>query len=101
MQLFEEITLSAGEQVTPPAPGIRVSPNPVNDVARLELNLPMAGEYQFVVYSQAGKLVWTSAASLSAGISNFQIPTENWQAGVYFLSLNSTNSSKRVKILKL
>ncbi len=101
LHLFEEITLSAGEQVTHPATGIRVSPNPVTDVAQLELNLPMAGKYQFVVYSQTGKLVWTSAATLAAGISNFQVPTENWQAGVYFLSLNGTNISTRVKILKL
>jgi hypothetical protein len=101
LQLFEEITLSAGGLQSQSAPGIQVCPNPVNETAQLELNLPGAGAYQFVVFSQSGKMIWSETAMFPAGISNYQIPTGKWPPGAYFLSLHAANSHKSVKILKL
>lgn len=101
LQLMEEITLSAAGAQSQSAPGVRVNPNPVRGTAQLELNLSDAGTYQFVVFSQTGEMIWSATATLPAGSSNYQIPTENWPPGAYYLSLKSDKSHKTVKILKL
>lgn len=101
LKLLEEITLSSGEPGTPTGPALRVRPNPVSAFAQLELSLPTAGKYQLTVFDPAGQLVWSSESNMPAGNSTYQIPTELWQAGAYFLSLKGANNSQSVKILKL
>ncbi|MBK8428958.1 MAG: T9SS type A sorting domain-containing protein [Lewinellaceae bacterium] len=101
LRLFEEITLSSGDEQVSAVPLVSVSPNPVSDVAQLELNLQQAGQYQLTAYNLSGSSIWSSALNLPAGISNYQIPTENWEAGTYYLSVNSMKYRKIVKILKL
>lgn len=101
LKLFEEITLSSGEEEVSSAPLANISPNPVSDVAQLELNLPLAGQYRLNAYNLSGRLIWSSEAALPAGISKHQIPTESWEAGTYFLSVNGKKYSQIVKILKL
>lgn len=101
LKLFEESTLSAGAAQSQPAPGIRVSPNPVIETAQMELDLPTAGTYRLAVFSSSGKLFWSASAALPAGNSTYQIPTEKWPPGAYYLSLDGGNSHKSVKILKL
>lgn len=101
LRLFEEITLSDGEEEITSAPLASISPNPVRDAARLELNLQHAGQYQLTAYNLSGELIWSSERTLPAGISTEWIPTENWEAGTYFLSVNGMKHRKSVKILKL
>ncbi len=101
LRLFEEITLSSGEKEISSAPLAGISPNPVRDVAQLELNIPLAGQYRLKAYNLSGRLIWSSEPALPAGISKHQIPTDSWEAGTYFLSVNGKKYSQIVKILKL
>lgn len=100
LHLDEEITLSSGE-VDASEPSIRIFPNPVTDVASVTCALPNSGEYQLSAYNMAGKKVWSMTQIFPSGNNNYQIPTEKWPTGAYFISISSEKWSKIVKILKL
>ncbi len=101
LQLMENITLSDGGNVPQTATTIRVLPNPVTDMAQVQMNLPDAGKYQLTVYHQTGKLQWMSEQNLPAGESNHTLNSQDWPPGIYLVSIISPKYSKTVKILKL
>lgn len=101
LQLLENITLSDGGDVAQTAAALRVLPNPVDDMAQIQINLPNAGKYRLAVYQPSGKLQWMTEQNLPSGENTSTLNTENWPSGIYFVTITSPKYSKTVKILKL
>ncbi len=64
-----------------------VYPNPAQDITTLQLHLYQPATFQADVYSTDGRLLVSIQAPrfLEAGDHAFQLPTEGWLAGLYFV----------------
>ena len=68
-------------------------PNPVTDV--LYLRFAQEGNYEVQISNASGKLIETCTLSQKTRIS-----TEEWEQGIYFISVNTENLSVTRKVVK-
>lgn len=100
-------TLKLTEQSVTPAPDLadapvqmKVWPNPVSDIARVEINTAQAGQYQFRVVDISGKTVWQQTQRLSQGATRLEIPAAVWAPGMYCLEAVSGDARQVIKLVR-
>jgi hypothetical protein len=67
---------------------ISIYPNPFSSL--LILNFEQTGNYDLVVYSAQGKMIQTEMVTTS----RFELNTENWNTGLYFIQAMDRNNGK-------
>jgi len=81
---------------------ITVAPNPVSGEFKFSFALPNSGTLRIAVYDNQGKVVYTIFRErMSPGEYDFSIDSTDWPAGVYRLSLESSEGVSTVSIVKL
>ncbi len=100
-------TLKLTEQSATSAPDLagasvqmKVWPNPVSDIARVEINTAQAGQYQFRVVDISGKTVWQQTQRLGQGASRLEIPATAWAPGMYWLEAVSGGARQVIKLVR-
>lgn len=79
-----------------------IAPNPVHEVAILQLNLKATENLQIEVIDVNGRLVYQLPfQSFTAGTHSLEIASLDWQVGVYFVQLQSDNSILSRRLIKL
>lgn len=77
---------------------LNVYPNPASDVATLSINLVENAQVTCSVTDLNGRQMWSTSGSLAAGQHNFEINTNNFTSGLYFLKVQAGTSFKTVKL---
>jgi hypothetical protein len=79
-----------------------VFPNPTSGMANLSINSPKSEAIGITIVNSMGQLIYSSKNNLDAGINNIQVNTESWPAGVYFVSISTSNGSlnKKLNVVK-
>ena len=72
---------------------VLIYPNPAND--QLTIELEEAGNYQLRIYSSSGQLVLQDAFNTN----RFQINTQSYQEGYYYIQLENSNEILRKAIV--
>lgn len=75
---------------------VSVQPNPFPGNGRLVVQSRTAQTAGICVYDIAGRKVWTSRCNLSFGYNYLVVPSAQWMAGVYFISLETAAGEKHV-----
>ncbi len=85
------VTSTVGvNQVTSEAPGMRIYPNPANDVATLSLSLANGSDVQIQVVDGLGRVMNTVAnEKMDAGAHSFTINTSSFATGVYNVMIHT------------
>lgn len=69
-----------------------IYPNPTSDVLHADYTLNNAGKVSAWVSNATGQIVWKqSASAFTAGIQTMDVPVQNLNNGVYWLSLQTTD----------
>lgn len=82
---------------------VALFPNPANDAAKVRINSSKAGSVSVKVYNQVGQMVYESGSKdLAAGITDFELATQNWAAGLYNVLIQSSQGSvaKKLNVVK-
>ncbi len=80
---------------------LKFYPNPVNDIARLEFELPKSDDIQLEIVDILGQRVYfEDKGNLSAGAHNYSFNLDNFAQGIYFLSVRSEEQVKSLKFIK-
>lgn len=98
LKLTEQIATSTQGMVDQTVQ-LKVWPNPMTDIARVEINTLQAGQYQFRVVDLSGKTVWQQTQRLGQGASWLEIPAATWAPGMYLLEAVSGNTRRVVKVV--
>lgn len=90
MEIEEEIT-------------INVYPNPVRDIAKLDINLISSSTANIQVVDMLGRnIIDLGSKSMKAGKNTIEINTSNLNNGMYFIKVNTNNGviSKKITVSK-
>ncbi|MGB3078021.1 MAG: CHRD domain-containing protein, partial [Saprospiraceae bacterium] len=79
---------------------VLLSPNPVNDVLNVQLELSRAAALNMNIYDLSGKIISSKPFSLSEGNNTVQVETDNLSAGFYLLLITDGHSSQAYKFVK-
>jgi PKD repeat protein len=80
--------------------GFNVYPNPVTDFATISVNLEIATKVIVTIFDITGKAVMNLYnAQMNAGQNSLEIDASKLNAGIYFVSLKSSNSNKTLKLV--
>ena len=80
---------------------LTVSPNPIDDLLSIHLNLPVSSEIKLVLYDAAGKKLTTLYNGPSdAGLKIFSFKLPYLSKGVYILDAVSESFNKKVKFIR-
>ncbi len=91
----------AAPSVYPLAPRIRVVPNPLQANGSLEITSPTEGLADWWVEDMHGRRMAQGQAELVSGINRLALPaTDNWPAGVYWVSLSTDGQMVSTKFVK-
>ena len=78
-----------------------VSPNPIDDLLSIQLNLPASAEITLILYDAAGKKLSTLYQGASdAGFKNLSFRLPYLSKGVYIIGATSESLNKRVKFIR-
>jgi hypothetical protein len=80
---------------------ISLFPNPTTGNLFLNIEASTQHTLNIHIYDIAGKELQNGEVQTSIGTNQFQLNTENFEAGIYFVELNDKNSSKKIKFIKL
>ena len=82
---------------------LRVSPNPVREVALAKLSLDIAGQVSAQLFSASGQLVKTveSGDWYAAGEHGLEIDANGMPPGVYFLQVQAGARQEQTKLIVL
>lgn len=75
-------------------------PNPVENVATLELMVREHGGLNISIVDVTGKVVETSVEQITAGANQIQLNTSALESGMYFIVLSDEQSSTTVQFMK-
>jgi len=80
---------------------IRVQPNPVNigDAVTLHIETNEALEATLSIFSIEGKAIWSEKSSIGLGKNNIKLQTNEFQSGVYMLSLSTSKGTINRKLI--
>jgi hypothetical protein len=78
--------------------GIKVYPNPTNNIIEIILNYSFSYDYNVDVYDNVGRLLQTYKKGKS--VSNFNINLSKFSEGFYMIRIYSTNRYYQVKVIK-
>lgn len=71
---------------------LKVSPNPIIDMATFEAQISEAGQYQFQVFDSKGKLVKSESLKLTTGANQFSFCADQIISGIYTYRLTNNSS---------
>ena len=75
-------------------------PNPFTDVITLEIESPVNEDVEISVVNISGQLVYTAMKPISSGSNRFDINTNNYVSGVYFVRVKGDSINEVVKMVK-
>jgi len=81
--------------------GVRVSPNPFNAEARLDITLPPGGEAQLEIYDLAGRRISVASLPAQAGIISVTFDGRSLSSGLYLAVLTTPLGRVSAKMLLL
>ncbi|MEA1876109.1 MAG: T9SS type A sorting domain-containing protein [Bacteroidota bacterium] len=93
-----EVSLATGYNWTQVETKLKLYPNPVSDIAILEMDYQHAGAGTIEVVNIGGQTVYNTELAIMAGKQVLNIDTKNWDAGVYFVR---ATQNERVQVIKL
>ena len=93
------LTVGSNEPASAPF-SVSVSPNPVTDFARVNIESKIASPVQLSVVNLLGVTVQTREANLVAGENQLDLNLQQMPAGTYIVRLFSGNSGMAVKVVK-
>lgn len=79
---------------------VNVYPNPVTDMATLNVDLPEATPFTVTVTNSVGQVVFTKATNGNAGTNNVALDFAGVTNGMYFVTVNANNKIVTTKITK-
>ena len=80
---------------------LRFYPNPVNDIGKLEFELPKSDDIQIEIIDILGQRVYfEDKGKLSAGAHNYSFNLDIFSQGIYFLTVRSDEQVKSLKFIK-
>ncbi len=71
--------------------GFGFAPNPVMDFGELTIEVPQAGEYEYVIYNLLGRAVQRQQLRLQAGVNRQLVDVQNLPKGIYLHSMQYDN----------
>ena len=96
---FEVTNMTEGIEINDFDGGVNIVPNPANDVAFIELSLQTAQDVNFKLYNSQGQLVRSANEFVGSDFHRTSFDVSTVQAGIYFLSIESTNSTYTQKLI--
>ena len=77
-----------------------ISPNPVFGFAKLKMNVPLSGIYEYRIFNMLGKEVFSTPMRLSAGQNQYDLDLSFLNNGLYLYSLSNdrTQITKRLMV---
>ncbi|MCI5083997.1 MAG: T9SS type A sorting domain-containing protein [Saprospiraceae bacterium] len=75
-------------------------PNPVNERFQLSLNSTQAGTAQLLIADMTGRTIAEQQLALGLGANTFDLDAQNWEAGVYLLSVRMDNRVQTLRLMK-
>ena len=80
--------------------GANLYPNPVSQVATIDVNLNEATNVSVFVYDITGKVVANVFdGQMNAGMTSLKVDVSNLEAGIYFIAIVSNNAKKTLKMV--
>lgn len=79
---------------------VQISPNPVQDVANIQITTAERNQLQLNLFSTNGQLVSNQTLEVAVGTQQIVVATTDLAAGVYHLQLTDGERVKTVKMLK-
>ena len=96
-QIIGDITVDVEELVVNQ---IKLFPNPADDIANLQFNLPTANDVSIELTNLIGQQVFVNnMGNLNAGNQLTKIPTAHLQKGIYMLSLSVAGETTTQKLI--
>lgn len=77
-----------------------VFPNPVNDLAHIQLSMDAATTVQLRLFNQAGRLQYQGRENLQAGSNHLELAADQLPAGTYWLELSDGTRASRTAVVK-
>ncbi|MBU6341279.1 MAG: T9SS type A sorting domain-containing protein [Bacteroidetes bacterium] len=93
----------SGEEPLPVPLNLKITPNPVQDLVRIQYELPEAGPVQIRILNFLGQVCYTQLFDhLESGLQILDIPANSSiNHGMYFLHIESSRSAGNIPFLKL
>lgn len=79
--------------------GMLLSPNPSNSNTNLDFYAHQANDVSIVVVNAIGAVVYSSKVNASQGFNTLVIPSEDFNSGIYFVSIKGKNSNSTQKLI--
>ncbi len=80
---------------------VTISPNPVAGIAKLTVNAIAAGNMQWKLFDNTGRLIMQGNGALHKGQNVTDIHLRNIPAGIYYMQVNAADINERIKLQKL
>ncbi len=74
-------------------------PNPVNEIAHIEISLDKQNSYTVLIYDLSGRMISETKYEIPAGKSTIELPVSELESGVYFVKMimsNGTSLSRKI-----
>lgn len=81
--------------------GLKINPNPVSDVFTLDLELSQSADVKTVILNNLGQVINERAiGKLSVGNHTYTFPTQEYNAGIYYLQVEIEGKKETRKFVK-
>jgi hypothetical protein len=94
------VTLFTNPESTTLAPTFMVYPNPVKNIANINIGAIQTDEVKLLLYDPKGTLIKSEQAKLSKGSNQLQMDMSTLAQGTYTLIISWSNNNKVIKIIK-
>ncbi|MCK5821080.1 MAG: Omp28-related outer membrane protein [Bacteroidales bacterium] len=95
-----DVSLATGYNWTQVETKLKLYPNPVLDIAILEMDYQNAGHGIIEVVNISGQTVYHTEFEARSGKQVVEIDTKNWNAGVYFVRATQNDKVQVIKLVK-
>jgi len=79
---------------------ISAYPNPFNEMLNIVIEANENDNVAINVYNVSGQMIYTTNAQITSGSNNVEIATDNYGAGVYFISVTGNSINETIKVVK-
>jgi len=93
-----KVTLTT--DIAGPPNTVKIFPNPVGDHFTMQLLNFTSAEIGITVYNAAGQLIWKQEKNLQNGSDYFNVDSQKWPRGIYWLSIRTKDYRYVKKIMK-
>jgi len=95
-----EVSLATGYNWSQVENKLKLYPNPVSDLAILEMDYQHAGSSIIEVVNITGKTIYQNEIEALSGKNILNIDTKNWDSGVYFVRATQDEKVQIIKLIK-